>query len=253
MHDLRSRSRTPLDRLRLRRARFGRSPTEEVGFSIPIATYGRDDLLIGRTLPNLLEQTFGNLEIIVVHDGPSEALGARLREFNDSRITYLEVQRPSYPEDPVQRWMVAGFRARNFGLRNATKQWIYWMSDDDIILSNALETLYSKIDASSSIELYYGDYLAWVGGQYVRKVQGDTDLKFPITGLPALAVRRDLSFIEWSGWSHKKGWNRPSDLDMLVRMKAAGVRMEYVPRLFAVSPPVGATGLTGSAAHRLLG
>jgi len=248
-HDARSRSNAPFDKLKLRRVRRARSSSEPIGISVPIATYGRDDLLIERTLPNLLNQTFQNFELLVVHDGPSKNLRDRILGMRDSRISYYEVARPRYPRDPVQRWMVAGYRARNLGLLRATKPWVYWISDDDVVLSNAFEVLCQEISTDRSIELLYGDYLAWVGGRYIRKTEGETNVAFPITGIPALAIRRDLSFIGWSGWSYRKSWNRPSDLDMLVRLHAAGVRMRYLPRILAASPPVGNTGLTGSAAH----
>jgi glycosyltransferase involved in cell wall biosynthesis len=145
--------------------------------------------------------------------------------------------------------MCAGYRARNLGLRVSRGDWIYWLSDDDILLSNALETLAGAIRENDSSEIVYGDYLAWEDERYFRKVEELTSQSFPMTGIPALAVRHDLDFARWRSWSWKKSWNRPNDYDLLNRLVRAGVETLYVPRILAVSPPVGSTGLTGSAAH----
>ena len=57
-----------IDRVRLRfplrPCRFQRGLV-----SVPIATYDRIEVLIERTLPALLAQTYSNLEVIVVGDG----------------------------------------------------------------------------------------------------------------------------------------------------------------------------------------
>ena len=127
------------------------------------------------------------------------------------------------------------------------------MSDDDILLSNALETLAEEINQHQEAEIVYGDYLAWEENAYVRKREEAKSQEFPITGVPALVIKRDIDFAKWRSWSWRKSWNRPSDYDLLNRLARVGVRMHYLPRVLAVSPPVGDTGLTGSAAHRLAG
>lgn len=240
---------TSVDRVRLLRVRKRRNQIDSIGFSFPIATYERDDILVERTIPSILNQTFENLEIRIVHDGPAQPLRKRLELFNDRRIFFEECKRPDYPADPVNRWMCAGFRARNLGLKHSKNNWIYWMSDDDVLVSNALETLARVIVEDQRYELVYGDYLAWEGASYVRKCEELESLSFPMTGLPAIVIRRDVGFMKWRHWSWKKSWNRPSDYDLLHRLARAGVRMRYVPRILAASPPVGKTGLTGSAAH----
>ena len=247
--DLLDRALTNADHLRLLRARKRRKRDGLISFSFPIATYERDDILVERTIPSLLNQTYESFEVRIVHDGSAPSLRKRLDLFNDRRIFFEECKRPNYPTDPVNRWMCAGFLARNIGLKHSRNNWIYWMSDDDVLVSNALETLATVIADDEECELVYGDYLAWEGASYVRKCEESESLTFPMTGLPAIVIRRDIGFMKWRHWSWKKSWNRPSDYDLLHRLDRAGVRMRYVPRILAVSPPVGNTGLTGSAAH----
>lgn len=240
------------DRIQLARTRRRRILRKALTFSLPLATYRRDQVLLERTVPSILNQTYSNFEINVVHDGPAPELRQQIADLRDPRISFQECRRPKYPLDPVDRWMCAGYRARNLGLRASRGDWIYWMSDDDILLSNALETLADAIKENESSEIVYGDYLAWEEGRYIRKTEETISQSFPMTGIPALAVRRDLGFVHWRSWSWKKSWNRPSDYDLLNRLVRAGVEARYVRRILAISPPVGSTGLTGSAAHLAL-
>ncbi len=87
--------------------------------SVVIPTYGRPDLVF-RAVKSILAQTFNNIEVIVVVDGPDENTERVINQVNDPRIKVLVL-----PEN------VGGSDARNAGVRLATSDWIAFLDDDD--------------------------------------------------------------------------------------------------------------------------
>ena len=61
------------------------------------------------SLPSALGQTYKSIEVVVVGDGAGPETAAAIQAVGDDRVRY--VNRPirgPYPEDPEQRWRVAG-------------------------------------------------------------------------------------------------------------------------------------------------
>jgi len=94
--------------------------------SILVPTYNRKWLL-PRTLQSLLNQSYRNIEIMLINDF-GEDVQDIVSQFNDSRINYL--QNPS-------NLGLAG--ARNTGLKNCTGDRICLCDDDDIYMKYAIE------------------------------------------------------------------------------------------------------------------
>ncbi len=108
----------------------------------PIATFNRTEILVNRSIPSILSQTHRNIEVVVVADGTPESQLRPLRDISDPRIRVVRSsKRTKYPSDPVSRWMVAEWKRRNVGSRIARGNWIYWISDDDLVLPDAVEAL----------------------------------------------------------------------------------------------------------------
>jgi glycosyltransferase involved in cell wall biosynthesis len=241
------------DRYRLRSelagfARLGVS--DHMRVSVPIATYDRIDILIDRTIPALLGQTHQDVEVIVVGDGSDPGHFRRLEALDDARIrTVLLPRRTRYPSDPVERWMVAGWKARNVGASLATGGWLLWMSDDDIILPHGIETLLriaqDRPDAdvvSAGFESHSRPPVTHLPSNAV------TGLPFAIAGMPALLARVYTRAFRWSGHSHLKAWHRPSDYDLLMRMHRSGLVFAAADEVVAIVPEVPGTGAVGSRA-----
>ena len=240
-----------------KRSRLIRGSSEIDGWvpgrvSIPIATYDRISVLIERTLPALFEQSYKDIEVIVIGDGTDEDDFARLLDVSDPRlILELAPKRQRYPKDLKRMWMVAGSHARNRGMDLSSGEWFLWMSDDDILHPNAIETL---IEGAASVP---GCNLS-CGGTMTETAQGAPTLHLPSTedlgfgfafaGMPAVLVHRDFGYVRWNRFSHMKDWNRPSDYDLFERISGLGVRPASTDDVLARIPLVASTGLTGSAA-----
>ncbi|MBF0457453.1 MAG: glycosyltransferase family 2 protein [Nitrospirae bacterium] len=95
--------------------------------SVVITTLNRSDI-VGRAINSVLSQTFENIEVIVVIDGPDERTEKALEQINDPRFRVLAL-----PEN-------AGVsEARNSGVRAAKYDWIAFLDDDDEWLPEKLE------------------------------------------------------------------------------------------------------------------
>lgn len=87
--------------------------------SAVIPTRNRPDL-VSRAVRSALEQTCGDLEVIVVIDGADEATEHVLSEIDDTRLRVI-----------VLKQSLGGAEARNAGVAAANGEWIAFLDDDD--------------------------------------------------------------------------------------------------------------------------
>jgi glycosyltransferase involved in cell wall biosynthesis len=238
-------------RLKLARMIYAGASREAPLISIVIATYNRGKILCERTLPAILDQTYKKLEVIVVGDCVADKTAELISQIRDTRLRFIDLPvRTEYPPDPIDRWMVAGAKPRNVALSMAKGDWIYVISDDDILLPHCLERMVEFAVANSDVESVSASYLSYVDGKEKKFTAKDVQKQLGIymTGIPAWMYRSYLSFFEWNINSWKKSWNRPSDYDLQHRMHNSGVRMGYFDEVIAISPLVEGTQVTGSKA-----
>lgn len=104
--------------------------------SIIIPTYNRSELLKGVIL-SAINQTYKNIEIIIVDDGSIDGTKKSIADFNDERIIYIR-------HDKNMGVSVA----RNTGIKKSTGESIFLIDDDDLIAPQTLEKLLDKINKS---------------------------------------------------------------------------------------------------------
>jgi len=114
-------------------------------FSIVIPTYNRAQL-IGNTIQSVLNQTYTNFELIVVDDGSSDNTKEVVNGFNDLRIKY-------FWKENAERGA-----ARNFGLKQANGEYVFFIDSDDEMLPNHLETLHQFIAKNPEINFFATKY-----------------------------------------------------------------------------------------------
>ena len=204
--------------------------------SITIPTYDRGKLLIERTLPSIFAQTYSNFEIIIVGDCCVESTKSILSTLDDSRVKFINLKkRTKYPSDPKLRWFISGVAPSNYGIDLAQGEWICYFDDDDIMAPDYLESL---IDFAKN-----GNY-EFVAGLYeeerngVKSVQGQKSNQYPeFGGHSTWLYRSYLSFFKYNINSWRKSYNCPQDIDMQLRMKDAGVRMELLEKVVSYIKP----------------
>lgn len=222
--------------------------------SVVIATYNRGKILCERTLPSIFNQSYKNIEVIVVGDHVADNTSELIKNIKDKRLIYINLpKRSAYPSEVLDRWMVAGAFPRNVGVARAVGEWIYIISDDDILMPEAIQKLvdFSKTGDFESVS---ANYISYKDGLQSIFTADDIEktLGIYMTGIPAWMYKKHLSIFRWNKNSWKKKWNRPSDYDLQHRMKNAGVKMGYLNDTIAISPIVEGTNLTGSKAQLYL-
>lgn len=232
------------------RFHIGKKKNQKPLISVIIATYNRGEILCGRTIPAIMGQTYDNFEIIIVGDKVVDNTAELITKIKDPRIKFKDLkERTIYPEDPISRWMVAGATPRNEALSIAKGDWIYTISDDDILMPDCFEKMV-HFALKNDVESISANYLSYTeeGEKVFKATDVEKQLGIYMTGIPSWMYKSNLKFFKWNINSWRKSWNRPSDYDLQHRMKNAGVKMGYFDELVAISPLVEGTTLTGSQA-----
>lgn len=97
-------------------------------FSVIIPLYNKANY-IKKTLKSVLNQSFGDYEIIIIDDGSTDVSLEIIQQFSDSRIHVYKQENKG------------AAAARNFGLKNSTGMLIAFLDADDYWFPNHLEVL----------------------------------------------------------------------------------------------------------------
>ena len=101
--------------------------------SVIIPTFNRGNL-IANSIKSVLNQTYKNLEIIVVDDGSTDNTTEEVSKIMDERVRYIKLTKNS-----------GGSNARNIGIQNASGKYISFQDSDDIYYPEKLERQFKNI------------------------------------------------------------------------------------------------------------
>lgn len=87
--------------------------------SVVIPVYNRETL-IKRAIYSIINQTYSNLEILVIDDGSADKTAEKVKEIHDSRIKYYKIENNS-----------GVAHARNKGVELSNSEYIVFMDSDD--------------------------------------------------------------------------------------------------------------------------
>jgi glycosyltransferase involved in cell wall biosynthesis len=233
--------------LRLQYDRMYLNSKEDPLITIIIATYNRGEILVQRTIPSILDQTYQNFEVVIVGDHCIDNTAELISKIQDPRIRFHDLpKRGNYPIDIKNRWFVQGVAPRNKGLELATGRWLAWISDDDIMLPNHFESLL-RFAQENNHEFVSAWYTFEKNGKV--QVQDASSFRPRIGGMQTWLYRSYLKFFKWNNHSWRKSWDRPCDYDLQYRMHRAGVRMGFLNEVVAHIPPVEGTNTIGLEAQ----
>ena len=115
--------------------------------SVIIPTYNRAALL-PRALQSVVEQTYSNMEIIVVDDGSTDATENTLRQMG-SQITLLQQSHQGVS------------RARNLGIESANGEWLAFLDSDDVWQLNKIEQQIKSLQNEPEYRIAHADEI-WI-------------------------------------------------------------------------------------------
>jgi glycosyltransferase involved in cell wall biosynthesis len=149
--------------------------------SAVIPTRNRPDLVC-RAVKSVLAQTFIELEVVVVVDGPDPATVATLEQLRDSRVRVISLDQS-----------VGGAEARNVGAREARGEWVALLDDDDEWLPEKISDQLELARSSKADKIL-------VASRFVFRESGKPDVVAPRL-LPAERKRiSEYPFASHSGF-----------------------------------------------------
>ncbi len=216
--------------------------------SIIIATYNRSNILINRTIPSLLNQTYKNIEIVVIGDQCIDDTAYKIKKVLDPRVKFYDLpKRGKYPDNIRNRWFVQGTKPRNIGMTLASGLWFVFISDDEILYPHHIETL---LTAGQK-----GNY-EFISAAYEEEREGMVNKVLPLAfdltkpnlicgGMQTWMYRSYLKIFKWNINSWRKTYNRPVDYDLVIRFNSCGVKMGHIEDVVGLNPVVEGTNTVG--------
>lgn len=204
--------------------------------SIRIATHNNADILLNRTIKSVLNQTYKNFEIVVVGDFCTDDTEVKIRNLNDHRIKYYNLEsRDSYPENKRDKWYTAGIPPANYASQLASGDWIFPLDHDDEFTPDHIEKLLEAA-IRGKFEMVYGKIISIKNNLEKREIWS-----FPPEqnnfGFQAAMYMRALNFFEYDIKSYLLG--EPGDWNLCRRMLEAGVKIGAIEDVVGTIYPSG--------------
>jgi glycosyltransferase involved in cell wall biosynthesis len=104
--------------------------------SVIIPTYNAGEMLVNYSLKSVLDQTYKNLEIIVINDGSIDDTVERVSKIRDSRIVFETIE-----HQENTNWYATSVKVINHGLKLCTGDYVAHLDDDDWFLPEKIQTI----------------------------------------------------------------------------------------------------------------
>ena len=106
--------------------------TEKVSVIVPVYNVEK---YLRQCLDSILQQTYQNLDILIINDGSTDGSDTICREYleKDERISYFAKENTGISD------------TRNVGIRQATGEYVTFVDSDDWIEKTYIEELYDKL------------------------------------------------------------------------------------------------------------
>jgi glycosyltransferase involved in cell wall biosynthesis len=187
--------------------------------SVIIPTYKRSDYIL-RAINSVLNQTYKNIEIIIVDDNESEDEYSRITQKLLKEL--IDSKKIIYVKHNTNKGISA---ARNTGIKNSKGEYIAFLDDDDEFISNKTE-IQLKIfnNSKNNLGLVYGAYVQIDDNNIDKELVIFPKIKnnvYPILGLnhigPPSMVMFTKSAVERTG-EFDVLLNHKEDIDFYYRL-----------------------------------
>jgi glycosyl transferase family 2 len=196
--------------------------------SVVIATMNRAELLMGRTLPSVLHQSFENLQIVIVGDHCLDDTDKRLSSLRDHRITFKNLsERGPYPSPGPDRWRVAGTNAMNYGLSLCEGDFVTHIDDDDRMAHDRIESMIIAAQQERAEFLWHPFWMEDSEGDWT--IVGNGELQYSQVTTGSIFYHRYFARVPWDVRAYRA--IEPGDWNRIRRIKALRPHLHFVPKL----------------------
>lgn len=191
-----------------------------VSIIIPAYNQGR---YLGEAIQSCLDQTYSDIEIIVVDDGSTDNTREVVKSFNNRKIQYIYKQNGGLSS------------ARNVGIRASTGEFITFLDSDDAFLPEKSTILVDKMNENPHLGFVAGHALLIDQRGIVIPNKFETCLPCPIQNLILGNPFHVGSVLIKRTWQEKIGFfdeklRSYEDWDFWLRLAFAGCPMDVIPR-----------------------
>ena len=194
--------------------------------TVCVGTYNRSKLLTTRTLPSILNQTYKNIEVIVVGDCCTDSTQEDVAALNDNRIHFINLdQRGKYPKTANDCWRVAGTKPFNHALSLAKGDFITHLDDDDRFPEDRIEKLLAFAQHNQADIVWHPFYREKGNGKW-KLVQANKFIAGSVT----------TSSVFYHSWFKCIGWDinawrfkEPGDWNRFRKFKYLGANAHFYP------------------------
>lgn len=194
--------------------------------TVIIPTYNREGT-IAESVQSVLDQTYSNLEVLIVDDGSTDGTESVIKEFTDGRITYVRLDKNGGVAN-----------ARNVGVNLAKTDWIAYQDSDDVWHKDKLEKQMAYAKEYPEYALIYSKYKliyqngveSIMPGAPLEVMEGDMFkalLERNVIGAPTVLVKRE-AFIDAGGFDTE--FKALEDWDFVIRF-ARRYRIGYIDEI----------------------
>ncbi len=167
--------------------------------TVIIPTYNRSGTIL-RAVESVLQQTYSNLEILVIDDGSTDTTEEVVRSIQDDRLEYIKLEKNQGVAN-----------ARNLGAQMATGEWIAFQDSDDCWHEDKLERQMEYALKHQECNMIYSRYLAKLSDgrevlspaeplpQVMEGAMLNTLLERNVIGAPTMLIKRD-AYIKCGGF-----------------------------------------------------
>ncbi len=195
--------------------------------SICVSTMNRSDILIERCLNSLVNQSYRNIQIIVVGDHCTDDTGSRIARLRDDRISFHNLSsRGPYPPPGHDRWMVAGTNAINAAMSMCEGQFVTHLDDDDAATIDRVETLLNAAQRHKADFCWHPFWYENKDGSWYRLGDGRFELGQITTG--STFYHRYFTKFPWDVFAYRT--REPGDWNRLRKIRALRPNLHFVDR-----------------------
>jgi len=188
--------------------------------SVCVATYNRKDYLVNRSILSILNQSYKNLEVIVIGDNCTDGTEEALKSMNDDRIKFKNRQ----VRGPYVGTGVAGTYPMNEAMEMATGDFVTHLDDDDEFSEDRIEKLL-KIAQETKSDFIFHAFLHQIHGAWVENKLGLQGLEVCRVTTSSMFYHKLFKEIHWNALAFME--KEPGDWNRVRKIKALGPKITY--------------------------